>query len=108
MIRAGPIRRHAAGIYTWFPLAMLLLRKVERIVREERQRIVAVELLMPCVQPAELWHESGRWEKYGPELLRIKDRRDREFCFGPTYEEVITDLVRNIVSSYRQLPLTLF
>src|SRR5699024_9724928 len=84
------------------------LRKVERIVREEMQRIGAVELLMPCVQPAELWHESGRWEKYGPELLRITDRREREFCFGPTHEEVITDLVRNIVSSHRQLPLTLF
>lgn len=108
MIRAGLIRRHAAGIYSWLPIGLRVLRKVEAIVREEMERIGAVELLMPCVQPAELWHESGRWEKYGPELLRITDRREREFCFGPTYEEVITDLVRNIVSSHRQLPLTLF
>jgi prolyl-tRNA synthetase len=108
MIRAGLIRRHAAGIYTWLPIGLRVLRKVERIVREEMERIGAVELLMPCLQPAELWRESKRWEKYGPELLRITDRREREFCFGPTHEEVITDLVRNIVSSHRQLPLTLF
>ncbi len=108
MLRAGLIRQHASGIYSWLPLGLRVLRKVEAIVREEMQRIGAMELLMPAIQPAELWRESGRWEKYGPELLRIKDRRDREFCFGPTHEEVITDLVRNIVSSHRQLPLTLF
>ncbi|MGH8272870.1 MAG: proline--tRNA ligase, partial [Gammaproteobacteria bacterium] len=108
MIRAGLIRQLAAGIYTWLPIGLRVLRKTEAIVREEMTRAGAVELLMPCVQPAELWHESGRWQKYGPELLRITDRREREFCFGPTHEEVITDLVRNIVSSHRQLPLTLF
>ncbi|MGH8270974.1 MAG: proline--tRNA ligase [Gammaproteobacteria bacterium] len=108
MLRAGLIRQHAAGIYTWLPIGLRVLRKAEAIVREEMERIGAVELLMPCVQPAELWQESGRWQKYGPELLRISDRRDREFCFGPTHEEIVTDLVRNIVSSHRQLPLTLF
>ncbi|HEX5313925.1 MAG TPA: proline--tRNA ligase, partial [Gammaproteobacteria bacterium] len=108
MLRAGLIRQHAAGIYSWLPIGLRVLRKIETIVREEMQRIGAVELLMPAVQPAELWQESGRWAKYGPELLRFTDRREREFCFGPTHEEVITDLVRNIVSSYRQLPLTLF
>ena len=108
MLRAGLVRQQAAGIYSWLPLGLRVLRKVETIVREEMERIGAVELLMPSVQPAELWQESGRWEKYGPELLRMTDRRGREFCFGPTHEEVITDLVRNIVSSYRQLPLTLF
>ncbi|MDN5865260.1 MAG: proline--tRNA ligase [Gammaproteobacteria bacterium] len=108
MIRAGLIRRHAAGIYSWLPIGLRVLRKAERIVREEMERIGAVELLMPCVQPAELWHESGRWQKYGPELLRMTDRREREFCFGPTHEEIITDLIRNVVSSHRQLPLTLF
>ena len=108
MLRAGLIRQNAAGIYTWLPLGLKVLNKVTHIVREEMQRIGAIELLMPMVQPAELWRESGRWNQYGPELLRLQDRRGREFCLGPTHEEVITDLIRNTVSSHRQLPLTLF
>ncbi len=108
MLRAGLIRQHAAGIYSWLPLGLRVLRKVEAIVREEMQKIGATELLMPSVQPAELWQESGRWEKYGDELLRITDRKGREFCFGPTHEEVVSDLIRHIVSSHRQLPVTLF
>lgn len=104
MIRAGMIRKLAAGLYTWLPLGLRALRKVEQIVREEMNRAGAQEVLMPSVQPAELWQESGRWEKYGPELLRIKDRHDREFCYGPTHEEVITDLIRNEIRSYKQLP----
>ncbi len=108
MLRAGLIRQHAAGIYSWLPIGLRVLRKVKAIVREEMERIGAVELLMPCIQPAQLWRESGRWEKYDAELLRITDRREREFCFGPTHEEMVTDLVRNTVSSHRQLPLTLF
>jgi len=108
MLRAGLIRQHAAGIYSWLPIGLRVLRKVETIVREEMVRIGAVELLMPSVQPAELWEESGRWSKYGPELLRITDRKGREFCFGPTHEEVVTDIVRHVVSSHRQLPLTVF
>ena len=108
MLRAGLVRQHAAGIYSWLPLGLRVLRKVEAIVREEMLRIGATELLMPVVQPAELWEESGRWQKYGAELLRITDRKGREFCFGPTHEEVVTDLVRHIVSSHRQLPLILF
>ncbi|ROR35084.1 proline--tRNA ligase [Inmirania thermothiophila] len=105
MLRAGLIRRLAAGIYTWLPLGLRVLRKVEQIVREEMDRIGGLEVLMPAVQPAELWQESGRWEQYGPELLRVRDRHQRDFCFGPTHEEVITDLVRREISSYRQLPL---
>jgi len=104
MLRAGMIRKLAAGLYTWLPLGLRVLRKVERIVREEMNRAGAQEVLMPSIQPAELWEESGRWEKYGPELLRIKDRHDREFCYGPTHEEVITDLIRNEIRSYKQLP----
>ncbi len=104
MLRAGMIRKLAAGLYTWLPLGLRVLRKVERIVREEMDRAGAQEVLMPSVQPAELWEESGRWEKYGPELLRLKDRHDREFCYGPTHEEVITDLIRNEIRSYKQLP----
>ncbi len=94
MLRAGLIRRLAAGIYTWLPIGLRVLRKVETIVREEMNRAGALELLMPAVQPAELWQESGRWEQYGPELLRLKDRHDRDFCLGPTHEEVITDIAR--------------
>jgi len=105
MLRAGLIRRLAAGIYTWLPLGLRTLRKVESVVREEMNRIGALEMLMPAVQPAELWQESGRWEQYGPELLRLKDRHMREFCFGPTHEEVIADLLRREIKSYRQLPL---
>ncbi|GAB4165057.1 MAG: proline--tRNA ligase [Rhodocyclaceae bacterium] len=104
MLRAGLIRRLAGGIYTWMPLGLRVLRKVERIVREEMDRAGAIELAMPAIQPAELWQESGRWHKYGPELLRIRDRHQREFCFGPTHEEVITDIVRREIRSYRQLP----
>jgi prolyl-tRNA synthetase len=104
MLRAGMIKRLAAGIYTWMPIGLRVVRKVERIVREEMDRAGAIELFMPAVQPAELWQESGRWEKYGPELLRFKDRHAREFVIGPTHEEVITDVVRREIRSYRQLP----
>lgn len=108
MLRAGLIRRLAGGIYTWMPLGLRVVRKVEAIVREEMNRAGAIELFMPAVQPAELWEESGRWQKYGPELLRVKDRHDRDFCIGPTHEEVITDLARREVKSYRQLPLNFY
>lgn len=104
MMRAGLIKRLAGGIYTWMPLGLRALRKVEAIVKEEMNRAGAIELLMPAVQPAELWQESGRWDFYGPELLRFKDRHDREFVIGPTHEEVITDVVRRDLRSYRQLP----
>jgi len=105
MVRAGLIRRLAGGIYTWMPLGLRVVRKVEAIVREEMNRAGAIELFMPAVQPAELWQESGRWQKYGPELLRLKDRHERDFCIGPTHEEVITDIARREIRSYRQLPL---
>ena len=108
MLRAGFIKRAASGIYTWMPLGLRVLRKVENIVREEMNNAGALELLMPAVQPAELWQESGRWEQYGPELLRFKDRHQREFVIGPTHEEVITDVVRRDVKSYRQLPIHLY
>ncbi|HET8701062.1 MAG TPA: proline--tRNA ligase, partial [Nitrococcus sp.] len=108
MLRAGLITRLGAGLYTWLPLGLRVLRNVERVVREEMDRIGSLEVLMPAVQPAELWQESGRWEQYGPELLRIRDRHAREFCFGPTHEEVITDLVRREIHSYRQLPVTYY
>lgn len=108
MLRAGMIRRLASGLYTWLPLGLRVLRKVERIVREEMNRAGALEVLMPVVQPSELWEESGRWQEYGPELLRISDRHQRPFCLGPTHEEVITDLVRNEIQSYRQLPVNLY
>ena len=104
MLRAGLIKKAAAGIYTWMPMGLKVLRKVENIVREEMNRAGAIELLMPAVQPAELWEESGRWTLYGPELLRFKDRHDRDFVIGPTHEEVITDVVRREVKSYKQLP----
>ena len=105
MLRAGLVKRLAGGIYTWMPLGLKVLRKVENIVRQEMDRAGGIELSMPAVQPAELWQESGRWEKYGPELLRLKDRHQRDFVIGPTHEEVITDVVRKDVKSYRQLPL---
>ncbi|HUF16407.1 MAG TPA: proline--tRNA ligase [Thermoanaerobaculia bacterium] len=108
MMRAGMIRKVAAGIYTYLPLGLRSLQKMEAIVRDEMNRAGAVELLMPAIQPAELWMESGRWQKYGKELLRIKDRHDRDFVFGPTHEEVITDTVRDAISSWRQLPLNLY
>ena len=108
MLRAGLIRKLAAGLYTWLPLGLRVLRKVEAIVREEMNRAGALEVLMPGVQPAELWQESGRWEQYGPELLRIKDRHQRDFCLGPTHEEIITDLARNELRSYKQLPINYY
>ena len=108
MLRAGLIRKLAAGLYTWLPLGLRVLRKVEAIVREEMDRAGAQEVCMPVVQPAELWQESGRWEQYGPELLRIADRHERDFCLGPTHEEVITALVRDEIKSYKQLPLNLY
>lgn len=108
MLRAGMIRKLASGLYTWLPLGLRVLRKVENIVREELNAAGAQEVLMPATQPAELWKESGRWEQYGPELLRIKDRHDRDFCFGPTHEEVITDMVRNELRSYKQLPANFY
>jgi prolyl-tRNA synthetase len=108
MLRAGLIRRLAAGMYTWLPLGLRVLRKVEAIIREEMNRAGAIELLMPTVQPAELWQESGRWEQFGPELLRLNDRHDRPFCYGPTHEEVITDLARRELKSYRQLPVNFY
>ncbi|MBY5925505.1 MULTISPECIES: proline--tRNA ligase [unclassified Halomonas] len=108
MLRAGMIRRLTSGLYTWLPLGLRTLRKVERVVREEMDRAGAQELLMPAVQPAELWQESGRWEQYGPELLRLKDRHQRDYCVGPTHEEVITDLVRKEIASYKQLPANFY
>jgi len=108
MIRAGLIRKLAAGLYNWLPLGLRVLRKVEAIVREEMDRAGALEVLMPALQPAELWQETGRWEKYGPELARLKDRHDRDFCLGPTHEEIITDLARNEIKSYKQLPITYY
>ncbi|EAQ97221.1 proline--tRNA ligase [Congregibacter litoralis] len=108
MLRAGLIRKLSSGLYTWMPMGLRVLRKVERVVREEMDASGALELAMPMVQPAELWEESGRWEQYGPELLRIQDRHQRDFCLGPTHEEVITDIVRNEISSYKQLPLNLY
>ncbi|HBO3972318.1 TPA: proline--tRNA ligase [Pseudomonas aeruginosa] len=108
LLRAGMIRRLASGLYTWLPMGLRVLRKVETIVREEMNAAGALEVLMPAVQPAELWQESGRWEQYGPELLRLKDRHEREFCVGPTHEEVITDLARNELNSYKQLPINFY
>ncbi len=108
MLRAGMIRKLAAGLYTWLPLGLRVLRKVEKIVREEMDKSGAQEVLMPAVQPSELWQESGRWDKYGPELLRFKDRHEREFCFGPTHEEIITHLIRHEIHSYKQLPANFY
>ncbi len=108
MIRAGLIRKLAAGLYTWLPLGVRVLRKVEAIVREEMNQAGGLEVLMPVVQPAELWQESGRWELYGPELARLHDRHQREFCLGPTHEEIITELARNEIRSYKQLPITYY
>jgi len=108
MLRAGLIRKLAAGLYTWMPLGLRAMRKVENIVREEMNRAGALEVLMPAAIPAEVWVESGRWDKFGPELLRFKDRHDRDFCLGPTHEEVITDIARNDLKSYRQLPANFY
>jgi prolyl-tRNA synthetase len=108
MLRAGLIRRLASGLFTWMPLGLRVLRKVEKVVREEMDRAGALELLMPAVQPAELWQESGRWDEYGPLLLRMHDRQEREYCFGPTHEEVITDIARRELRSYKQLPINFY
>ncbi|MBD2838252.1 proline--tRNA ligase [Pseudomonas sp. JM0905a] len=108
LLRAGMIRKLASGLYTWLPMGLRVLRKVEAVVREEMNAAGALEVLMPAVQPAELWQESGRWQQYGPELLRLKDRHEREFCVGPTHEEVITDMARNELNSYKQLPLNFY
>ncbi|SMF96910.1 prolyl-tRNA synthetase [Methylomagnum ishizawai] len=108
MLRAGLIRKLAAGLYNWLPLGLKVLRKVETVVREEMDRAGALEILMPAVQPAELWQESGRWQKFGPELCRLKDRHEREFCLGPTHEEIITDLVRHELKSYKQVPVNYY
>lgn len=108
MLRAGMIKREASGLYTWMPLGLRVVRKVEAIVREEMNRAGAVEILMPALQPAELWQESGRWDFYGKELLRLRDRHERDFCLGPTHEEVIVDIARKEISSYKQLPLNFY
>lgn len=108
MIRAAMIRKLASGLYTWLPLGLRVLHKVEAIIRDEMNGIGAQEILMPAVQPQELWEETKRWEQYGPTLLKMKDRQNREYCFGPTHEEVVTDLIRREIKSYKQLPLTLF
>ena len=108
MLRAGLIRRLSSGLFTWMPLGLRVLRKVEAVVREEMNRAGALELLMPAVQPAELWEESGRWDQYGPLLLRMQDRHEREYCFGPTHEEVITDVARRELRSYKQLPVNYY
>ena len=108
MLRAGMIRKLASGLYTWSPLGLRVLRKVENIVREEMDRAGAIEMLMPSVQPKELWEETGRWEKFGGQLLKIKDRKGQEFCYGPTHEEVVTDFARNELKSYKQLPVNFY
>lgn len=108
MLRAGMIRKLASGLYTWLPTGLKVVRKIEQVVREEMEKAGAIEMLMPVVQPADLWQESNRWQEYGPELLRIKDRHDRDFVLGPTHEEVVTEFVRKEISSYKQLPLNLY
>jgi prolyl-tRNA synthetase len=108
MLRAGLVRKLTSGIYTYLPAGLRSIKKVENIIREEMNRAGAVEILMPAVQPAELWQESGRWDYYGRELLRFKDRHNRDACLGPTHEEVITDLVRNEIHSYRQMPVNFY
>ena len=108
MLRAGLIRKLGSGLYSWMPLGLRVLRKVEAIVREEMNRSGALEVFLPAVQPAELWQETGRWAVFGPQMLKIRDRHDREFCFGPTHEEVITDIARREIRSYRQLPVNFY
>ena len=108
MIKAGLVRQQSSGQYSFLPIGYKVLSKIEKIIREEMNNIGAAEILMPSIQPSELWQESGRWENYGPELLRLKDRHDRDYCVGPTFEEVITDLIRRDLNSYKQLPLNLY
>ena len=108
MLRSGMIRKVASGIYNWLPLGLKVLKKVEHIVRQHMNDISAQEIFMPVLQPKELWDQTGRWEKYGPELIRLSDRHDREFCLGPTHEEIITELVKKNLTSYKSLPLTLY
>ena len=108
LVRSGMIKKLASGLYTWMPLGLKVLKKVENIIIEEMDSMGCLQILMPAIQPSELWEESGRWDKYGKELLRIKDRHDREFCFGPTHEEVISDIIRKDIKSYKQLPLTYY
>lgn len=108
MLRAGLIRRLGSGLYTWMPLGLRVLRKIENIIRDEMNRSGAIEVLMPAIQPAELWQESGRWDVFGPQMLKIKDRHEHDFCFGPTHEEIITDIARREIKSYRQLPLNFY
>jgi len=108
MLRTGMVKRLGSGLYTWMPLGLRVIRKIEQIVREEMNRCGAIELIMPSIQPAEIWKDSGRWEKYGPELLRLKDRHDRDYCVGPTHEEVIADIARRDIRSYRQLPICFY
>ncbi|HWC44587.1 MAG TPA: aminoacyl--tRNA ligase-related protein, partial [Casimicrobiaceae bacterium] len=108
MLRSGMIKKVSSGIYTWMPLGLRTLRKVEAVVREEMNRAGALESYLPHVLPAELWQETGRWDKFGPQLLKIRDRQGRDFLFGPTHEEVVTDIIRKDVRSYRQLPVNLY
>ena len=108
MLRAGYIKKLAGGLYTWMPLGLRVLRKVEKAVREEMDKSGGIELLMPAVQPAELWQETGRWAVFGPQMLKIRDRHGNDFCFGPTHEEVITDIARRDIRSYRQLPVNFY
>ena len=108
MMRAGLIKKLGSGLYSWMPLGLRVLRKVENIVRDEMNKAGALELLMPAVQPKELWDETGRWAVFGPQMLKIQDRHERDFCFGPTHEEVITDIARKEISSYKQLPLNFY
>ncbi|MCL4690638.1 MAG: proline--tRNA ligase, partial [Burkholderiales bacterium] len=108
MLRGGLIRKLGSGLYSWLPLGMRVLHKVERVIREEMDAAGALEIIMPPVQPAELWQETGRWELYGPMMLRIKDRAEREFCYAPTAEEVVTDIARKELRSYRQLPVNFY
>ena len=108
MLRSGMIRKVASGIYNWLPLGLKVLKKVEHIVRQHMNDVSAQEIFMPVLQPKALWDQTGRWEKYGPELMRLSDRHDREFCLGPTHEEIITELVKKNLTSYKSLPLTLY
>ena len=108
MIRAGLVKRLGSGLYSWMPMGLKVLKKIEAIIREEMNKVGAIELLMPAIQPSELWKETGRWDVFGPQMLKISDRHDRSFCFGPTHEEVITDIIRNEINSYKQLPINFY